>query len=112
MLASQHYMRLATALASAFIVYVVDRRGRRLSGPHGDQYGMTKECEDVSPHSVLTGYWSRKWTAALKTSLGCAQTSCCWAARKVRRFCVTFSMLSTTRCHMSSGSSIPTSIIV
>ncbi len=47
MLASQHYMRLATALASAFTVYVVDRRGRGLSGPHGDQYGMTKECEDV-----------------------------------------------------------------
>src|SRR6266480_615141 len=47
MLASQHYMRLATALASAFTVYVVDRRERGLSGPHRDRYGMTKECEDV-----------------------------------------------------------------
>ncbi len=47
MQASQHYMRLATALSDAFMVYVVDRRGRGLSGPHGDQYSMTKECEDL-----------------------------------------------------------------
>lgn len=47
MQASQHYMRLATALSDAFTVYVVDRRGRGLSGPHGDQYGMIRECEDV-----------------------------------------------------------------
>ena len=47
MQASQHYMRLATALSDAFTVYVSDRRGRGMSGPHGDQYSMSKECEDV-----------------------------------------------------------------
>lgn len=55
MQASQHYMRLATALSDAFTVYVVDRRGRGLSGPHGDQYGMTKECEDVDALLAQTG---------------------------------------------------------
>ena len=55
MQASQHYMRLATALADAFTVFVVDRRGRGLSGPHGDQYGMAKECEDVDALLTKTG---------------------------------------------------------
>ncbi|HVB71957.1 MAG TPA: alpha/beta hydrolase [Ktedonobacteraceae bacterium] len=45
--ASQHYMRLATALSDAFTVYVPDRRGRGLSGPPGDQYSMAKGCKDV-----------------------------------------------------------------
>jgi len=40
MQASQHYMRLATALSDAFTVYVPDRRGRGLSGPYGDQYAI------------------------------------------------------------------------
>ena len=47
-LAAQHYMRLASALADAFTVYVPDRRGRGVSGPPGDQYGMDRECEDVA----------------------------------------------------------------
>jgi pimeloyl-ACP methyl ester carboxylesterase len=47
-LAAQHYMRLAGALADAFTVYVVDRRGRGVSGPPGDRYGMDRECEDVT----------------------------------------------------------------
>lgn len=55
MQASQHYMRLATALASAFTVYVVDRRGRGLSGPHGDKYNMSRECEDVDALLAQTG---------------------------------------------------------
>jgi len=55
MQASQHYMRLAKALSDAFTVYVVDRRGRGLSGPHGDQYSMTKECEDVDALLTQTG---------------------------------------------------------
>ena len=45
--ASQHYMRLAAALADTFTVYVPDRRGRGLSGPPGAQYSMARECEDV-----------------------------------------------------------------
>ncbi len=55
MQASQHYMRLATALADTFTVYMVDRQGRGLSGPHGDQYSMTKECEDVDALLTETG---------------------------------------------------------
>ncbi len=53
--ASQHYMRMATALSDAFTVYVVDRRGRGLSGPHGNQYSMTRECEDVDALLAQTG---------------------------------------------------------
>ena len=48
LLAAQHYMRLAGALADAFTVYVSDRRGRGVSGPPGDRYGMDRECEDVA----------------------------------------------------------------
>jgi pimeloyl-ACP methyl ester carboxylesterase len=55
MQASQHYMRLATVLADTLTVYVVDRRGRGLSGPHGDQYSMVKECEDVEALLAQTG---------------------------------------------------------
>ncbi len=55
MQASQHYMRLATALADTLTVYVVDRRGRGLSGPHGDQYIMVIVCEDVEALLAQTG---------------------------------------------------------
>ena len=47
MQASQNFMRLGTALADAFTLYIPDRRGRGLSGPHGDRYSITKECEDI-----------------------------------------------------------------
>jgi len=53
--ASQHYMRLAAALSDTFTVYVPDRRGRGLSGPHGDQYSIAKECEDVDTLLDKTG---------------------------------------------------------
>jgi pimeloyl-ACP methyl ester carboxylesterase len=53
--ASQHYMRLAAALSDTFTVYVPDRRGRGLSGPHGDQYSIAKECEDVDALLDKTG---------------------------------------------------------
>jgi pimeloyl-ACP methyl ester carboxylesterase len=46
------HMQLATALADAFTVFVVDRRGRGLSGPFGEGYSMQKEVEDLS--AVLT----------------------------------------------------------
>src|SRR2546423_12796807 len=62
MLASQHYMRLATALASAFIVYVVDRRGGRPRGAPRGQDCMNKKKEGVSPHSRFTGYLGKKKT--------------------------------------------------
>jgi pimeloyl-ACP methyl ester carboxylesterase len=53
--ASQHYMRLAVALADAFTIYVPDRRGRGMSGPYGEQYSITKECEDVEALLTKTG---------------------------------------------------------
>jgi len=46
--ASQHYQRLAAALADTFTVIIPDRRGRGLSGPSGDNYSAVKECEDLA----------------------------------------------------------------
>jgi pimeloyl-ACP methyl ester carboxylesterase len=45
--AAQNLMRLATLLADTFTVYIPDRRGRGRSSPHGDGYGIKKECEDL-----------------------------------------------------------------
>lgn len=53
--ASQHYMRLATALSDAFTVYVPDRRGRGLSGPPGESYSLSQECQDVAALLSATG---------------------------------------------------------
>ncbi len=47
MMASQDFMELAGLLSNEFTVYVPDRRGRGLSGPHGDHYSLAKECEDM-----------------------------------------------------------------
>jgi pimeloyl-ACP methyl ester carboxylesterase len=44
---SQLFMKLGTALSDAFTVYMPDRRGRGLSGPFGDNYGIHKEVEDL-----------------------------------------------------------------
>ena len=54
-LASQHYMRLATALADAFTVYVPDRRGRGRSGDFGPDYGIAREDEDLDAVITHTG---------------------------------------------------------
>jgi pimeloyl-ACP methyl ester carboxylesterase len=52
MQAAQHLMRLAESLSEEFTVYLPDRRGRGLSGPHGNGfspgYGIKSECEDVA----------------------------------------------------------------
>jgi pimeloyl-ACP methyl ester carboxylesterase len=48
-------MKLATALSDKFSVYVPDRRGRGLSGPHGSNYSMAKECQDVRALLEKTG---------------------------------------------------------
>lgn len=52
--ASQHYLRLAAALANAFTVYVPDRRGRGLSGPPVEQHSLAQACEDVDAFLVKT----------------------------------------------------------
>jgi pimeloyl-ACP methyl ester carboxylesterase len=55
MQAAQHLMKLAGALSGEFTVYVPDRRGRGLSGPHGDDYSVTREVEDVQALVTATG---------------------------------------------------------
>ncbi|MBP2330007.1 pimeloyl-ACP methyl ester carboxylesterase [Kibdelosporangium banguiense] len=54
MQASQHLMKLAVALSADFTVFVPDRRGRGLSGPHGD-YSITREVEDLQALIAATG---------------------------------------------------------
>ncbi len=54
-LASQHYMRLAGALAGEFTVYLPDRRGRGMSGPYGPHYCIEREDEDLEAIIAATG---------------------------------------------------------
>jgi pimeloyl-ACP methyl ester carboxylesterase len=44
---SHSFRKLAAALSSSFTVYLPDRRGRGLSGPHGDRFGVMREVEDM-----------------------------------------------------------------
>ncbi|MEV6859754.1 alpha/beta hydrolase [Streptosporangium subroseum] len=55
MLASQHFTKLTDALCTDFRVYVPDRRGRGLSGPHGDDFGVQREVEDLQALVTATG---------------------------------------------------------
>jgi pimeloyl-ACP methyl ester carboxylesterase len=55
MLAAQDFMKLATALADDFTITVPDRRGRGLSGPHGPDYGIDREVEDLQALLKDTG---------------------------------------------------------
>jgi pimeloyl-ACP methyl ester carboxylesterase len=55
MMASQDLMRLAGLLSNDFAVYIPDRRGRGLSGPHGDNYSLIKESEDIQALVDKTG---------------------------------------------------------
>jgi len=52
---AQSHMQLAEALADNFTVYLPDRRGRGLSGPHGKDYSMLKEVEDLAALLTKTG---------------------------------------------------------
>ena len=54
-LGSQHYMKLATALADQFTVYLPDRRGRGMSGPYGPDYCIEREDEDLAAVIAATG---------------------------------------------------------
>jgi pimeloyl-ACP methyl ester carboxylesterase len=42
-----NYRALAELLGENFTVYSIERRGRGLSGPQGDDYTIEKECEDI-----------------------------------------------------------------
>ncbi len=52
---SQHFMGLANELSDLFTVYIPDRRGRGLSGPFGNNYGLQKEVEDMDALLNKTG---------------------------------------------------------
>jgi pimeloyl-ACP methyl ester carboxylesterase len=52
---SLNFVKLAELLADAFTVYVPDRRGRGLSGPCGETYGMKTECDDLNALLCKTG---------------------------------------------------------
>jgi pimeloyl-ACP methyl ester carboxylesterase len=45
---AQDYATFANKLATTHTVHVIERRGRGLSGPQGEDYSITKECEDVA----------------------------------------------------------------
>ena len=52
---SQSLMQLGMALSDDFKVYIPDRRGRGLSGPFGDNYGLEREVEDMDALLRKTG---------------------------------------------------------
>ncbi len=55
MQASQNFVKLAEALADRFTVYVMDRRGRGMSGAYGEHYCLTRDVEDVQAIVSKTG---------------------------------------------------------
>src|SRR5258708_26010997 len=55
MMAAQNLMKLAGALADTFTVFVPDRRGRGLSGPFGERFGIASAVEDVQALIANTG---------------------------------------------------------
>jgi pimeloyl-ACP methyl ester carboxylesterase len=52
---SQSLMQLGMELSDDFTVYIPDRRGRGLSGPFGDNYGLQREVEDMDALLKKTG---------------------------------------------------------
>jgi pimeloyl-ACP methyl ester carboxylesterase len=55
MQAAQNFMTLGAELADAFTVFIPDRRGRGLSGPHREGHGISTECEDIDALLHETG---------------------------------------------------------
>jgi pimeloyl-ACP methyl ester carboxylesterase len=49
------YMDLASMLGGSVTVHVPDRRGRGLSGPHGEAFGLSAEIDDVRAVCQATG---------------------------------------------------------
>lgn len=48
------YAAFASALAEHFTVHIIERRGRGLSSPQGEDYSIRKECEDVRAVQAVT----------------------------------------------------------
>jgi len=55
---ARSHTQLALALADAFTVYLPDRRGRGMSGPHRPDHGIRTEVEDLQ--AVLAGSGAQK----------------------------------------------------
>ena len=55
---ARSHTQFALALADAFTVYLPDRRGRGLSGPHRPDHGMRTEVEDLQ--AVVAGSGAQK----------------------------------------------------
>jgi pimeloyl-ACP methyl ester carboxylesterase len=55
MQSAQSHLDLGRALAADFTVYLLDRRGRGLSGPFAVDYGLHSEVEDLSAVLAATG---------------------------------------------------------
>jgi pimeloyl-ACP methyl ester carboxylesterase len=55
---ARSHTQLALALADAFTVYLPDRRGRGMSGPHRPDHSIRTEVEDLQ--AVLTGSGAQK----------------------------------------------------
>lgn len=55
MSSGQNHLQLAGGLAGGYTVYVVDRRGRGLSGSYGEAYSIQKEVEDLEALLAETG---------------------------------------------------------
>ena len=49
------YVDFGNALAEHFTVHIIERRGRGLSSPQGDDYSISKECEDLLALQRQTG---------------------------------------------------------
>jgi pimeloyl-ACP methyl ester carboxylesterase len=49
------YARFASGLAPNFTVHIIERRGRGLSSPQGDDYSVERECDDVLALQRETG---------------------------------------------------------
>ncbi len=52
---SKSLTKLGIALSDEFSVYIPDRRGRGMSGPFGDNYGLRREVEDIDAIIKKTG---------------------------------------------------------
>lgn len=55
MKSSQDFMKLAASLCDTFTVYLPDRRGRGMSGAHGDHFSVMREVEDIEALMAKTG---------------------------------------------------------
>lgn len=52
---AQSHMQLAESLASSFTVYLLDRRGRGMSSPYGNDHDIKKDVEDLCAVLTTTG---------------------------------------------------------